>query len=284
MVKDSEEPRQFDAVKGGQVPPPLSGAVLGGIEGLRQRFASVNEQVRLDAVANASNYGNEGINILVKALNDTSLQVRVHAYKILKELNKAESEIRLGIRLNVGDKVYCVYYSLLYYGDDWYELQDFINERDKDEQRRFYQRQSGYRDGYEHSITVLKNKKPPCWYYGACELVSIYISRDKAEEAAKTLHIERLLDIDQEYGMIEDQPLYDEDVLSQWCKDNGLSITINPNEDEYEFQVRIFKFLQQSIDIDLLEKFWDFTVKGRLAFVYERTIDRKCYLQTTDNI
>jgi hypothetical protein len=35
MVKNSEEPRKFDAVKGGQVPPPVNGAVLGGIEGLR---------------------------------------------------------------------------------------------------------------------------------------------------------------------------------------------------------------------------------------------------------
>ncbi|RUS95870.1 hypothetical protein DSM106972_088830 [Dulcicalothrix desertica PCC 7102] len=284
MVKDSEEPRQFDAVLGGQVPSPISGAVLGGIKGLRQRFASENEQVRLDAVANSPNYGSEGINILVKALQDKSLQVRVHAYKILKQLNQAESEIAKGIRLNVGDKIYCVYYSSLYYGDDWYKLKDFINERDKDEQRLFYQRQSGYRDGYEHSITILKNKKPSYWYYGLCELASIYIFKDKAEEAAKTLHIERLLDIDKEYGMIEDQALYHENELSQWCKDNGLSITINPDEDQYEFQDRIFKFLQQSIDIDRLEKFWEFTVNRRLAFVYERTIDRKCYLITTDNI
>ncbi|BAZ17600.1 hypothetical protein NIES4071_94800 [Calothrix sp. NIES-4071] len=81
-----------------------------------------------------------------------------------------------------------------------------------------------------------------------------------------------------------DQPWYDEDELSQWCKDNGLSITINPDEHEYDFQVRIFKFLQQSIDIGLIEKFWEFTVNRRLAFVYERTIDRKYYLQITDSI
>lgn len=284
MVKDFEEPREFDVVKGGQAPPPVSGAVLGGIKGLRQRLTSDNEQVRLDAMANAANYGNEGIDILVKALKDTSLQVRVHAYKILKQLNQAESEIAKGIRLNVGDKIYCVYYSSLYYDDEWYELKDFIYEHDKDQERLFYQRQSGYRDGYEHSIAVLNSgkRKPSYWYF--CELASIYIFRDKAEEAAKSLHIERLLDIEEEYGMIEEQPLYNQDKLSQWCKDNGLSISINPDEDEYEFQVRIFQFLQQNIDIDLLEKFWDFTVSGRLAFVYERTIDRKCYLQTTDNI
>lgn len=53
MGNNFKEPREFDAVKGGQVPPPVGGTVLGSIEGLSQRFVTGNEQVRLDAVVNA---------------------------------------------------------------------------------------------------------------------------------------------------------------------------------------------------------------------------------------
>ena len=63
MANSSQEPGKFDAVKGGQVPPPISGAV-NGIEGLRQRFVIGNEQVRLDTVVKATTYGDEGLDIL----------------------------------------------------------------------------------------------------------------------------------------------------------------------------------------------------------------------------
>ncbi|GJD23960.1 hypothetical protein RIVM261_089160 [Rivularia sp. IAM M-261] len=289
MLKNSEEPREFDAVKGGQLPPPLNGAVLGGIEGLRQYLASLDEQVRLDAVANASEYDDEGIDILVKALKDTSLQVRVNAYKVLKELNKAESEIAKGIRLNVGDNIYCVYRSSLSYGDDFYYLEDSTHQdyiTYQDEEECFYKPQLDDGDGYAHYITALKEKKKSYWDYGGLpEWTSLHIFKGRAKEAAKNLHIQRLLEIDDEYGMIYNQPFYNKDQLSQWCNNNGLCI-VNLDEDEYdnEFQIRIFKFLQQSGDINLLEKFWKFTVKGRLAFVYKRKINRKCYFRVMDNI
>lgn len=252
MVKESEEPREFDAVKGGQAPPPVSGAVLGGIEGLRQRFASLNEQVRIDAIANALNYGDEGIDILVKALKDSSLQVRGSAYEILKQSNQAESEIRLGIRLNVGDKIYCVYRSSLSYGDDLYYLEDSTHQdyiTYEDEEEFFYKPQLDDGDGYAHYITALTEKKKAYWNYGGLpEWTSLHISKDKAKEAAKNLHIQRLLEIDDEYGMISNQPFYNKDQLNQWCKDNGLCI-VNLHENEYdnEFQIRIFKFLQRSV-------------------------------------
>lgn len=293
MANNSKEPKEFDAVLGRRVPPPVTGAVLGGIEGLHQRFASLNEQVRLDAVANASEYGDEGTDILIEALKDTSLQVRVSAYQILKHSNKALEEISKGIRLNIGDKIYCVYCSSLYYGDDWYYLKDSIDQNDaayKDEEQLFYQSQSEDEDGYTHYVTALRGTKKVLWYYPV--LKSLHISIDKAEKIADSLHIKMLLELGQEYGMIYQQSFYDKEQLSQWCKDNGLSITNNyykdedEDEDEYEYdlQIKIFKFLQQSIDIDLIKKFWEFTAYGHLAFVYEKTIDRKCYLKTTDNI
>ncbi|BDA75439.1 hypothetical protein CAL7716_096050 [Calothrix sp. PCC 7716] len=63
MANNFKQPREFDAVKGGQVLSPVSGAV-NGIEGLRQRFVIGNEQVRLDTVVKATTYGDEGLDIL----------------------------------------------------------------------------------------------------------------------------------------------------------------------------------------------------------------------------
>ncbi|MBW4600830.1 MAG: hypothetical protein KME29_14825 [Calothrix sp. FI2-JRJ7] len=68
MTNNSQEPEKFDAVKGGQLPAPFDGAVLGGIEGLYQRFAAGDEQVRLNAVVNSPTYGNQGLDILVTFL------------------------------------------------------------------------------------------------------------------------------------------------------------------------------------------------------------------------
>ena len=38
MPENPNQPREYDAVLGGEAPPPLSGAVLGGVEGLRRAF------------------------------------------------------------------------------------------------------------------------------------------------------------------------------------------------------------------------------------------------------
>lgn len=302
MANNSQEPRKFDAVFGGQVPPPVNGAVNGGIKGLHQRFASLNEQVRLETVANASNYGDERIDILVRALKDPSLQIRVKAYQILKQSNKAESETRLGIRLNIGDKIYCVYRSALSYGDDWYYFIDSIDD-DEDEDEydeedewnededkfQFYKPLSDDdEDGYLHYITDARER---CEMNGILyhlvhshdkpDLNSLHMDIDKAETTAKCLHRQQLLQLDEELGHIYIQYDHENEVLSQWCQDNNVSIKCNENEYAWDFQARIFKKLQKSSDIDLLNRYWEFILpkSRRLAFVHECIIDRKCYLQ-----
>lgn len=40
MTNNQNEPREFDIVLGGEKPPPSQGAVLGGIEGVKQRLTS----------------------------------------------------------------------------------------------------------------------------------------------------------------------------------------------------------------------------------------------------
>ena len=80
--------------------------------------------------------------------------------------------------------------------------------------------------------------------------------------------------------VMKDQIFYEEQ-LNQWCKDNNLSISYKKNEYLWEFKARIFEAIQERLDIELLNKFWEHTVSGCLAFVVELIIDRKCYLQAS---
>ena len=75
MPENPNQPREYDAVLGGEAPPPLSGAVLGGVEGLRQRFKTGNPAQKIEILANALNYQDAGLKLLIQALNDPVLTV-----------------------------------------------------------------------------------------------------------------------------------------------------------------------------------------------------------------
>ncbi len=40
MAENPNQPREYDAVKGGQAPAPVSGVVLGGLEGVKKRLSN----------------------------------------------------------------------------------------------------------------------------------------------------------------------------------------------------------------------------------------------------
>ncbi len=46
-------PRESDLILGGQNPPPLNAAVLGGLAGIKQRLESESIAARLQALNNA---------------------------------------------------------------------------------------------------------------------------------------------------------------------------------------------------------------------------------------
>jgi hypothetical protein len=54
-------PRNSDAILGGQTPPPTSGAILGGLEGAKQRLESEAVVARLTALNDAFQYGDRAI-------------------------------------------------------------------------------------------------------------------------------------------------------------------------------------------------------------------------------
>ncbi|MGF1990595.1 MAG: STM4015 family protein [Nostoc sp. ZfuVER08] len=83
MTNNQNQPREFDAVLGGEAPPPIQGAVLGGIEGVRKRLVNADVEIRVAAVQDALNYQAEGLNLVIQSLQDSSRKVRQAAYNLL---------------------------------------------------------------------------------------------------------------------------------------------------------------------------------------------------------
>ncbi|RUT02129.1 hypothetical protein DSM106972_062040 [Dulcicalothrix desertica PCC 7102] len=76
-----KQPREFDAVLSNSS-TPKEGAVLGGIAGVKSRLNSSVIEVRVAALSSALNYGNAGIDLIIKSLQDVE-QVQRYAIQIL---------------------------------------------------------------------------------------------------------------------------------------------------------------------------------------------------------
>ncbi|RCJ29276.1 hypothetical protein A6769_35745 [Nostoc punctiforme NIES-2108] len=95
MTNNQNQPREFDAVLGGEAPPPVQGAVLGGIEGVKRRLSSSNIEVGIASVSEALNYGNAGLYVVIEALKNKSRKVQRAALKILKDIEDPQVELAL---------------------------------------------------------------------------------------------------------------------------------------------------------------------------------------------
>ena len=87
MSENQNEPREYDAVLGGQNSIPVNAAVLGGIAGVKSRLASLIVEVRIAALSEALKYGAAGLDLIMQALHDESIQVKFTAYSLLKDRN-----------------------------------------------------------------------------------------------------------------------------------------------------------------------------------------------------
>ncbi len=85
MSDNQNEPREYDAVRGGQNSIPVNAAVLGGIPGVKSRLASPIVEVRIAALSEALKYGESGLDLVIQALHDESMQVKFAAYLLLKD-------------------------------------------------------------------------------------------------------------------------------------------------------------------------------------------------------
>ncbi|WP_392532542.1 HEAT repeat domain-containing protein [Nostoc sp. C117] len=84
MNNNPNQPREFDGVLGGEVPPPVSGVVLGGIEGVKNRLKSPEARERASALIDALRYQEEGFELVIEALKDSSDKVQMFAARLLQ--------------------------------------------------------------------------------------------------------------------------------------------------------------------------------------------------------
>lgn len=75
MVENPNHPKPDDAVLGGQAPPPVYAAVLGGIGSVKhylENEAKGNGNQRMAALSQALKYGKDGLELLMSALTHKS--------------------------------------------------------------------------------------------------------------------------------------------------------------------------------------------------------------------
>jgi hypothetical protein len=87
----THQPKKDDAVLGGSSEVPNGALILGGFEGLRRRLKSPIANQRSAALIESLQYGERGLNLVIRALNDRSEEVRQSAYSLLKD--RSESRV-----------------------------------------------------------------------------------------------------------------------------------------------------------------------------------------------
>lgn len=89
MNNNSNQPKAYDVVLGGQSVTPISGAVLGGLPGVKRRLDSSRNSPHLieqgiNALKEALNYGKPGLSLVIEALNDKYWRIQRTAYSLLE--------------------------------------------------------------------------------------------------------------------------------------------------------------------------------------------------------
>ena len=84
-MNNPNQPREFDAVLGGQAPPPTDGVVLGGIEGVKQRLKSSNVEIQIAALTEAMNYGETGLDVVIDTLERLQEQIQYFVARLLRD-------------------------------------------------------------------------------------------------------------------------------------------------------------------------------------------------------
>ncbi|MBD2452004.1 hypothetical protein H6G76_33805 [Nostoc sp. FACHB-152] len=83
MKENTNRPRVYDAVIGGQQKAPPGAVVLGGLEGVKRRLANPVIEQKIAALEEALKYGDAGLELVIWALDDKLWKVRQAAYSLL---------------------------------------------------------------------------------------------------------------------------------------------------------------------------------------------------------
>jgi hypothetical protein len=101
MTENPHQPKEYDAILGVQATPPMSGAILGGLEGVKQRLSSTSVAQRVAALKESLKYGQAGLDLVIHILEDESPLLQQSAYYLLRQQTeeKAEQALREYIKV-----------------------------------------------------------------------------------------------------------------------------------------------------------------------------------------
>ncbi|MEH1884243.1 hypothetical protein [Nostoc sp.] len=85
MNNNSNQPGEFDAVLGGEQQNQNYGVVLGGIEGIKNRLNSEDDEVRIAALEDALKYGDVGVDLIIEELYNSSDKIHDHGICLLRK-------------------------------------------------------------------------------------------------------------------------------------------------------------------------------------------------------
>lgn len=86
MLENLDQPKPYDAVKGGQLPPPVGGVVLGGLAGVKHRLSSSVSEHRIAALRETLNYGDAGLKIVIQICQSETGPVQRAACDLLRKI------------------------------------------------------------------------------------------------------------------------------------------------------------------------------------------------------
>ena len=85
VLENLDQPKPYDAVRGGQLPPPVGGVVLGGLAGVKHRLSSSVSEHRIAALRETLNYGDAGLKIVIKICQSETGQVQRAACDLVRD-------------------------------------------------------------------------------------------------------------------------------------------------------------------------------------------------------
>lgn len=306
-MSESSLPKAQDLVLGGEMPPPVSGAVLGGLVGLQQRFQQFELAQKLAALEAAATYGAEAIPLLQQGLEAADLTVRSTAYSQLKKLGVLSPDLDRGIPLKVGDRIYAVYESSVSYGDDWYYIHAEIEDDEEllEEYPFYHPSQDSNGHTFEYvSDAPQDNQRDP--YDEGYEpiLIAYCLDSATAEAKAQIVYEEKFGKLDCEIYELDMYVESNEDELEEddqnadnspqsktptrfnlkaWVEANQVivdaKLPYNWEEDDWSYRIQVLMSLQNRKQFSLLRELWRQEGYRPLAFVHEYEIDRPCYFR-----
>lgn len=217
----------------------------------------------------ALKYGELGIDLLIKYIEDAELEVRATAYQLLHNVESekarsampsASSAIAPGLLFNPGDKIYSVYQAEAWFTDDGYCLCDDVEYLDG-----LYILVYG-EENFDEDREFRKSKRLFC-----------YLSLEEAKYKAETIH-RRLIQNEGIGGLGFEW--YSENIsLEQWC------IEHIDDYDRYDWQSRseVFDYLYLPENIELLSKFWKDGI-GHFAFVKEEFVRQSIHIRIGESL